>query len=91
MNESTKGSGDPLPIGLPFSSHLIPAAASHGFESVMYQTAPKPKPAMAAAITDRNPMMSLIIVLIGGEYDGCVGMPLGFCVAQVADDLPFGI
>ena len=54
MKESTKGSGDPLPIGLPFSSHLIPAAASHGFDSVMYQTAPKPKPAMAAAITDRK-------------------------------------
>ena len=35
-------------------------------------------------------MISLIIVLIGG-YDGCVGMSLGFCVAQAADDLPFGI
>ena len=44
----TKGVRSGLPSRVAIFAASMPAAASHGLESVMYQTAPKPKAANAA-------------------------------------------
>ena len=52
--ETTKGSGETLPVGPSISSRLRqPLAAIQGFDSALYQPAPKSQAATAAARTAR--------------------------------------